>query len=130
MENLFFVFVIAAIAFWIGRRSKQSPNSQSNPFSHSPIQSTQDTSEEPSERIAMNGQRAFTLIFMCGWIIAWSAGIYMAATAFLGSFAAGFETIFLGGWLLAAIAGWCFAANTIFKLGTGKPIKGRDGKYF
>ena len=78
----------------------------------------------------MNAARAFTLLFISGWLIAWSAGIYFAALIFLASFWSGLITVFVGGWLLAALSGWCFAANTIYRLATGKPIELKNGQSY
>lgn len=129
MESLVFVVIIAIIAFWLGRRTKPfhpDPDAlfpgTSNPGVAGPSQSDQ-------KPVAMNVQRAFVLIFLCGWIIAWTAGIFMAAVMFLNSFESGFVTLFLGGWLIAALAGWGAAAQTIFKLATGRPIKSRNGHF-
>lgn len=130
MGNLVFVFIIAAIAFWLGRQTKHSPSPLNDTFANSAIQSRVSLSETDTTHIPMNFKRAFSLIFISGWIIAWSAGIVMAVGVFLSSFGSGFTTIFIGGWLLAAIAGWVFAANTIYKLATGKPVYSRGGQTY
>ena len=128
MGNLVFCIIITAlIAFWLGRKSRPSPF---------PIEGTEHvaiSSMPPlsgTNRVPMNVQRLFTLIFVTGWLIAWSAGIFMALMMFLRTFGSGFSTVFLGGWLMAAIAGWVFAANTIYKILAGLPITARDGRKY
>lgn len=81
--------------------------------------------EDDQERVPMTLGRFTTLVFITGWIIAWTAGIFMvgqAALAAMGSETSG-PQVFMIGWLIAAIAGWCYAAHTIFKLLTGRPVK-------
>ncbi len=80
---------------------------------------------DTTERIPMNGERLFALIFLIAWIVGWSAGIVMATGFFIASFGKGFVTVFLGAWLVGAIAGWFHAALTIYKLATGKPVRNR-----
>lgn len=123
MENLVYCFIITAvIAFWLGRKTKPSP-SLPDSFASDAFQS-KPLAADPS-RIPMNGPRLMTLIFIIGWLIAWTAGICMAFVMFISSFGNGFATVFVGGWLVAAVGGWFFAVNTIHKLATGKPLRGQ-----
>ena len=57
----------------------------------------------------------FPIIFMTGWLLAWTAGIVAAGSAFFGMLFGGvrsgtaeddlFGIVFMGGWLIAALAG-------------------------
>ncbi len=120
------LLTIAAIAFWIGRNSIRRARPEKEDFDHSPIQSAPGS----SDRVPMTAMRLFLLLFLSGWIIAWSAGVLTAFVMFVRGFGDGVTTLFLGGWLLAAIAGWALAAHTIYKIVTGQPVKLRGGQVY
>lgn len=79
-------------------------------------------------RVPMNGERLFMLVFLSGWIVAWTVGVAAAFGAFVAGTGDLFGTLFLGGWLMAAVAAWVFVANTVFRLATGKRVRGRGGR--
>ena len=65
--------------------------------------------------------RVFQIVFLIGWLIAWTSGIVMAAAA---AFALeGPPSLFLVGWLIAALAGWVAAFGALVTL-----LRGRDPK--
>ena len=117
---------IAAIAFWIGRNSNARARQEQDEFTRSPIQSA----ATQTDRMPMTTMRLFLLVFLSGWIIAWSGGVLTVFVMFVRGFGDGLTTLFLAGWLLAAIAGWVFAAHTIFKIVTGQPVKLRGGQVY
>lgn len=127
MENLVLLFIIAAIAFWFGRKTKQHPSPSRRTSATAKLHAFDRLSRPRQTRSPMNFQRASAITFIAGWIIAWSASIWMAVLMFISSFGNGFTTIVVGGWLIAAIAGWLFAAIVIYKLATGKPVRSRSG---
>ncbi len=123
MENLVLLFIIAAIAFWLGRKTKQYPSPSKRTSQATALHAIDRFSGPAQTRRPMSFQRASAMIFITGWIIAWSASIWMAVLMFISSFGNGFTTIVVGGWLIAASAGWLCAAIVIYKLVTGKPVR-------
>lgn len=115
MIGFIFLLAIALIAYRIGR------NSASFKWQ---------TKDQSPDRSPMTFTRAFLLLFLSGWIIAWSAGVVTAIVMFVRSFGDGLTTLFLAGWLLVALAGWGFAALTIYKIITGQPIRLRGGQVY
>jgi hypothetical protein len=68
-------------------------------------------------RIPGNRRGVFSILFLSGWLIGWTVGIFVAATvlfAFLFkpdsvSWGSSGSAIFIAGWLIAAVAGEYFA---------------------
>ena len=105
--------ILLACAFLLGRASTQ--------WTWATPSNASDTTD--SERIPMSAGRLFALLFLCGWMLAWSAGILMALAMFVTSWGNPAAAVFMGGWLIAAVAGWFAVANMIWRLATGKPVK-------
>ena len=57
------------------------------------------------------GERLFTVVFLAGWLIAWSSGILMVVATLLGGESE--ASLFLLGWLIAAVAGWFAAVHAL-----------------
>ena len=72
----------------------------------------------PKPRLT-GGERIFVVVFLAGWLIAWTFGILMAASALLTG-ASGPVSVFIFGWLIAAIAGWGAAMHTLVRALRGK----------
>lgn len=88
---------------------------------------TQETGSDQDKTNDMSfGARLFQAVFLSGWLIAWTAGILMAFSAFAS--AEGGASLFMGGWLIAAVAGWFWAVHTLWKLVTGQPVNQRRGR--
>ncbi|WP_136442170.1 hypothetical protein [Pacificoceanicola onchidii] len=125
--------LIAAAAFALGRwsaglrwRSTALAPSAGEPGALGSFETPQGRASETEKhgRIPMTGERLFMLIFLLGWIFAWSVACLTALRFVLS----GQGGLFLIGWLIAALAGWGLAANTIYRLVTGKPVRGRGGR--
>ena len=117
---------IAAGAFALGRLSERKRHRlRSLGADQPPVRlSPQDSGIET--RRPMTGERLFVLVFLTGWLIAWSAGCAVVIKLVLS----GSGNLFVYGWLIAALAGWVYAANTIYRLICGKPVTGRGGREF
>jgi len=78
---------------------------------------------ETKQSSSFVGFRIFHILFLSGWLVAWSAAIVMVSVWLLTSLAApGFHSLFLGGWLIAAGAGWFLALKTLFALFRGEKM--------
>ena len=129
MQTAIIVIITATIAFWMGIATKRAPVASVEDTYAMPASKLQiDTSDTEPDYIPMNFQRALTLLFISGWIIAWSTGVLIAGRVFFSALSSGAISFFLGGWLIAAIAGWFFAANMIYRLISGKPLQTRGGR--
>lgn len=114
------VALIAALATLLFVRSGRA-RSETSTIRRRMTSDTSDAQEEPPK--IKGAARIFALLFLIGWIAAWSAGIFMAFSIFVSAMAQGelgFVTVFIGGWLIAALAGWLFAAKAIVDVTRGR----------
>lgn len=118
---LFLCFVCGA--FFLGRMSAKSDPTHvaDNLFGSL---DRYDVSDEP---VPMNPLRLFTLVFLIFWIALWSFGIGMVLKTLISGQGPIGASLFLIFWLVLAVAGWGVAASTIYRLLTGKKVKGRKG---
>lgn len=101
------VFAFLAGALWT-RKRQEAERVPPEPPAH----------DAPADHLGW-GERLFTIVFITGWLIAWSFGIFVAAAQLLTG-AKGGAGVFLFGWLIGAIAGWFAAAHTLIQAIRGK----------
>ena len=122
MSDIMVCVFVAIVAFGLGRMSGRRQPAQ-NPYGVQPLPAEGKDTTPIVKKRPLTGERLFMLIFILGWIVAWSAGISLAFKAFWTA-----PNLFIGGWLVAAVAGWFYAAFTIWKLVTGQTVHGRGGR--
>ena len=103
--------VIAALAFVVGISMRRKPAAR-----------VPEVTPPANAELPSAGERLFKIVFLAGWLMAWTVGIMMAGGMFLGTL--GQEpaaAVFVGGWLVAAIAGWVWAVVTLIRMLQGRP---------
>lgn len=82
--------------------------------------------ERPGSAFQLSPARNWlAIIFIAVWLVGWTFGIYMAASAVLPHTSRdgiGFDNAFMMIWIIAAMAGWLIAARVLWKLLKGEPL--------
>ncbi|MEO1678948.1 MAG: hypothetical protein AAFU80_12410 [Pseudomonadota bacterium] len=109
----------SAGALWMwGRRRQEAGSTQ-----HYAMPQTRKSTDETSYEDKMGlGEQVFTIMFLGGWLIAWSFGVLVVLGTLLSGESEG--GMFLFGWLIAAIAGWFAAVYTLLQA-----LKGRRSTF-
>ncbi len=112
------IAILAAMAgaWWTRRRERENEHPLAlPPKAPSPPQAAEDVRDRelPIGMIP----RLFTIVFMGGWLIAWTAAVLAAFVTFFDGTNNG---LFLVGWLIGASAAWLYVAYTIVQLIRGK----------
>lgn len=117
------VAILAFVAAGAFFKRKPRDTYQDEPLrsQSSSLKTFQGSALEPDQKDKeMSGfEQLFTIVFMGGWLIAWTAGIGMAFQAFASG---GGPSMFLLGWLIAAIAGWFFGVYALGMAIMGKRV--------
>ena len=111
----FIVAILAAFggAWWMRRRQ----SSDTYGVTTTDLTVTPEEAAERAPKLPI-AARLFAIVFIGGWLIAWTAGIVMAFGALMSG--AGSANLFMIGWLIAAVAAWFAASYHLIQLILGK----------